>query len=276
MATSSSCFHAFREFDTITEGFVACEAEGALSLPFVVRASTLALSGVFKGNEYSNQTSWPSLGTIRKQLSREADVKGYISKHNNTIHMNGTDTLALYDDGSMSHNVVDSESTRSCTSLLSEEMIQISSGSRVDRGNWLAYVVSPPSNCCGQLHTDPPHGSNWQYLAQGIKIWYAVNKDFDVRIFDKAKAEEAAAATAEDENGGATNDAKGIPPNMKALSLLQEVYRCSIGPGDFISVPIHWAHSINTTTASIGMSGYTAVPTSMLSPRHSEGSGVDY
>ena len=70
----------------------------------------------------------------------------------------------------------------------------------------------------------------------------------------------------------------GVPPDMKALSLLHDCYRVDIGPGDFVSVPIHWPHSINTTGASLGLSGYGAVPTSMLSPRQSgaESGAGDY
>lgn len=85
-----SNFLSFREFETITEGYLACESEGA---------SSLALSGVYKGDTTSNTTSWPSLEQIRKQLSREADIKGYVGKDNTTKHMSGKDTLASYDAG---------------------------------------------------------------------------------------------------------------------------------------------------------------------------------
>ena len=279
-----SNFLSFREFETITEGYLACESEGTKSLPFVVRASSLALSGVYKGDTTSNSTSWPSLEQIRKQLSREADIKGYVGKKNTTIHMNGKDTLASYDDLSLQHNVVDSESTRSSTSLLSSEMIAISSESRVDRENWLAYVVSPASNKCGQLHTDPPHGSNWQYLSSGSKIWYCINvSTFDVKVYDvsittaTAATSIAATATVATTATTAATATVATPPDMEALSLLHDCYRTTINPGDFVSVPIYWAHSINTKIASIGLSGYTAIPTSMLSPRNSEdGSAQDY
>ena len=270
----TSSFLSFREFETITEGYLACESEGIKSLPFVVRASSLALSGVYKGDTTSNSTSWPSLEQIRKQLSREADIKGYVGKDNTTKHMSGKDTLASYDDLSLQHNVVDSESTRSSTSLLSSEMIEISSESRVDRENWLAYVVSPASNKCGQLHTDPPHGSNWQYLSSGSKIWYCINvSTFDVKVYDVSTTTTATSTTPI----AATATATATPPDMEALSLLHDCYRTTINQGDFVSVPIYWAHSINTKIASIGLSGYTAIPTSMLSPINSEdGSAQDY
>ena len=282
--SASSNFLSFREFETITEGYLACESEGIKSLPFVVRASSLALSGVYKGDTTSNSTSWPSLEQIRKQLSREADIKGYVGKDNTTKHMSGKDTLASYDDLSLQHNVVDSESTRSSTSLLSPEMIAISSESRVDRENWLAYVVSPASNKCGQLHTDPPHGSNWQYLSSGSKIWYCINvSTFDVKVYNvsiataTAATSIAATATVATTTTTAATATVATPPDMEALSLLHDCYRTTINPGDFVSVPIYWAHSINTKIASIGLSGYTAIPTSMLSPRNSEaGSAQDY
>jgi hypothetical protein len=236
-------FITFREFDTVTEGFCACELEGVESLPFVVRAN-------------STGDSWSSLASIRKQLARESSVKGYlVSGNGETIYMSGQGTISCFDEGTMVHNVVDAESTRSATALLSSEIAFISSESRVDRENWCAYVVSPASLVCGSLHCDPPHGSNWQYLASGQKVWYALNnKTFSLQTFE-----------------GSTE-----APDMASLSLLHDCYRCIIEAGDFVSVPIHWAHAVNTRLAAIGLSGYSAIPSSLLSPRSLDGTGEDY
>jgi len=229
----------FREFPSITEGFSACELEGTESLPFIVR-----------GGE---EGTWASLASIRKQLGRESSVKGYsVTGKGETIYMSGQDTMTCFDDETMTHNVVDAESTRSATALLSDDMTSISTESRVDRENWCAYVVSPTSHECGTLHCDPPHGSNWQYLASGEKVWYALNNNtFSLQSFE-----------------GSTK-----APDMASLSLLHDCYRVVISSGDFISVPIHWAHAVDTRMAAIGLSGYSAIPTSMLSPRSLEGTG---
>lgn len=256
----ASCFRSFREFDTITEGFAAAECEGVDALPFVVRASEAALAGIFKSGFGADATSWPSEAMIRDQLRREQDVKGYLGAYNDAVHMTGRDTLSCFDAGTMTHNVVDSESTRSSTSLLSGEMIALNAKSRVDSDNWLAYVISPRSKGCGQLHKDPPHGSNWQYLSSGSKTWYAMSTSFDLGVHN------------------ATTFQPGVPPDMAALSLTGDCYKTVIGAGDFVYVPIHWAHAISTTLASVGLSGYGCVPTCMLSPRSSgaeSGSG-DY
>lgn len=206
---------------------------------------------MFKSSGAADATSWPSETTIRGQMCRERDIKGYEGAANEAVHMTGRDTLSCFDAGEMTHNVVDSESTRSSTSLLSGEMIALNTTSRVDSDNWLAYVVSPMSNRCGQLHKDPPHGSNWQYLSSGSKTWYAMSAAFDL------------------EGHNATTLEPGVPPDMAALSLSGDCYKAVIGAGDFVYVPIHWAHAINTTLASVGLSGYGCVPTCMLSPRSS-------
>lgn len=52
-------------------------------------------------------------------------------------------------------------------------------------------------------------------------------------------------------------DCRKSPPDVKALSLLHACYRVHILPGDFVSVPMFWAHSVNTTCASLGLSGYS-------------------
>ena len=77
----------------------------------------------------------------------------------------------------------------------------------------------------------------------------------------------------------ATTFQPGVPPDMAALSLTGDCYKTVIGAGDFVYVPIHWAHAISTTLASVGLSGYGCVPTCMLSPRSSgaeSGSGDYY
>ena len=160
MASSTSNFLPFREFATIAQGYEACELEGAESLPFIVRASSLAKIGqVYKGDVDAVNTSWPSVAMIRKQLGFEVDVHGYSCDNGDTVQMSGIDTLVHYDAATLRHNVVDAESKRSCTSLLSTNMIARNQSSRVDQENWLAYVVSPLSTKgIGALHCDPPFG----------------------------------------------------------------------------------------------------------------------
>lgn len=275
MASPTDAFRPFREFDTLEEGFRACALEGAESLPFVVRGG---------------DKTWASLAAIRKQLSFEASVKGYaVNGVGETVYMSGRDTLTNFDDGTMvaqrqrfwfwssvdgvkrqwrrassvdgvkrraidavgygsspkAHNVVDAEATRSATALLSDAMASISGASTVDRENWCAYVVSLPQH--GALHCDPPYGSAWQYLASGEKVWFALaNNTFSLQSF-----------------AGATK-----APDMASLSLLHACYRVVIRPGDFVSVPMAWAHAVDTRTAAIGLSGYSA--STMLRPRSPE------
>jgi len=249
---SSSRYIPFREFNTVTKGFEACEAEGQLAVPFVVRASALALSGINKGDVGANKSSWPSLAKIRNQLGLEAYIEGYSCVNSEKISLSGADTLIAHDNGTLNHNVIDSISTRSSTSLLSEQMINVNKSSRVDEQNWLAYVVSPVSNQIGALHCDPPFGSNWQFMAEGKKTWYAVSpKEFDIKLFD----------------------CHGKAPDMKKISLLYDTYKVSIGPGDFVSVPIFWPHAIQTNIAAIGLSGYSLVPSALLSPRDENDDG---
>jgi hypothetical protein len=142
------------------------------------------------------------------------------------------------------HNVVDAGATRSATALLSDAVASISGASTVDRENWCAYVVSLPQH--GALHCDPPYGSAWQYLASGKKVWCALAKTFSLQSCE-----------------GATKE-----PDMAGLSLLHACYRVVILPGDFVSVPMLWAHAVDTRTAAIGLSGYSA--STMLRPRSPE------
>ena len=157
----ASNYIPFREFDSVTKGFEACEIEGKLAVPFVVRASSLALSGINKGDVGGDDSSWPSLAKIRKQLGLEGYIEGYSCVNNEKISMSGADTLIAHDNCKLNHNVIDSISTRSSTSLLSEQMIKLNKTSRVEEQHWLAYVVSPVSNHIGALHCDPPFGSNF-------------------------------------------------------------------------------------------------------------------
>lgn len=254
--TTNHNFLPFRCFATVKEGYDTCEVEGKRALPFVVRANA-DLSTT------DTATSWPSPSTIRKQLSRESEIKGYSvveGKQTSTV-LSGRETLQHLDAHTLRHNVVDAESTRSSTSLLCQELVQLNTASRVEREHWLAYVVSPASNTNGTLHCDPPYGSNWQYLAEGTKTWHAVdNATFDIQQYDEHKE----------------NDDTRAPPDLTALSLLHDVYATEIGPGDFVSVPIHWAHSINTTSKCVGLSGYTIVPSVLLSPRSETEYNEDY
>ena len=244
----------FREFDSVTKGFEACEIEGKLAVPFVVRASSLALSGINKGDVGGDDSSWPSLAKIRKQLRLEGYIEGYSCVNNEKISMSGADTLIAHDNCKLNHNIIDSISTRSSTSLLSEQMIKLNKTSRVEEQHWLAYVVSPVSNHIGALHCDPPFGSNWQFMAEGEKTWYAISpKEFDIKLFD----------------------CQGNAPDMKKLSLLHDTYKVTISPGDFVSVPIFWPHAIQTNIAAIGLSGYSIVPSALLSPRDENDDG-DY
>ena len=85
MASTTDAFRPFREFESIAEGYRACEIEGAASLPFVVRGG---------------DNTWASLAAIRKQLSFEASVKRYAGQ-GETVYMTGRDTIARFDDGTM-------------------------------------------------------------------------------------------------------------------------------------------------------------------------------
>ena len=54
-------------------------------------------------------------------MCRERDIKGYEGAANDVAHMTGRDTLSCFDAGEMTHNVVDSESTRSSPPGLSPQ-----------------------------------------------------------------------------------------------------------------------------------------------------------
>jgi hypothetical protein len=262
-------FLPVREFETIFEGFQACEKEGEDSLPFVVRSS--------KNNSdvKPNGTAWPTVEMIRRQLGKEKNIRGYAC--GKTVFMSGMKTLEQYDSSTMMHNVVDAESTRSSTSLLPQSMITMNETSRVEQENWLAYVVSPTSNTIGTLHCDPPFGSNWQYVAEGRKIWYTISpKNFDIKSYNSKldstnnDSTICKCTTKEEESKNEVNLVKA-PPDMEKLSMTHDVYSVTIAPGDFISVPIFWPHAIQTIEKVLGLSGYSIIPNIMLSPRSETG-----
>lgn len=204
------------EYDSIEAGFVVSNAS-KLGLPFVVRAAQL---------QSINGCIFPTLINIRQQILKEKIVKGYESSgkvHNES----GYQYLSDYDDDTLSFNIVDSQSTRGYSRLLPMSLQMLSSQSGIDSDVWLSYVISPvfaiyPLTSIGSTHIDPPYGSGWQYISEGMKQWY---------IFDH------------------TSCINGTV-----------VYSSTLYAGDFISCPMTLSHCVRTMIKTIGLSGYSSSP----------------
>ena len=110
----------------------------------------------------------------------------------------------------------------------------------------LAYVLSPLSDgAVGELHVDPPMGSGWQWLASGSKTWYVVDDTANTPpLYSRQICRKMSQ-----------------PPDMVAVALRARVLTCVLAPGDFVSFPCGWAHGVSTECASVGLSGYGAIPT---------------
>lgn len=137
----------------------------------------------------------------------------------------GVQCLSDYDDESLSFNIVDSQSTRGFQDLLPKALQDLAIESGIDSDVWLSYVMSPvevyPLVSIGATHIDPPYGSGWQYISEGMKRWY---------IFD----------------------------HSGALGTI--VYSSVIYAGDFLSCPMTFNHCVKTIMKTIGLSGYSSSP----------------
>jgi hypothetical protein len=212
-----------KEFSTIAEGFSA-SLSAEFPFPFVVRnCSEFIVSGV-------------SEQSIRSQIRLEKRLSGYSSHGEGTQYLSGLAALEAYDASRLLINIVDSVSTRG-NGLLPCELKAINDRASVDESVSLAFVISPISQSQGELHIDPPFGSGWQYLCVGTKKWSVL--DSSTFSLDKWKAE-------------------GLPLNLLELALKFDMLEVTIGPGDFVSCPMSWPHSVWTHEASIGLSGYSA------------------
>ena len=256
----------FAEFASLAEGFAAADATPGAAFPFVVRGGV---------------DEWPSVDVIRSDVRREASVKGYVGAAGRVAQtLAGARLLEAWDDESLLMNVVDAASTRSCTSLLCTTLRDRNARSdTVSSAMWLAYVVSPTSppnddrrdggdvvvigdaednddddderRIESSLHVDPPHGSNWQYLACGTKVWFCL----DAAAFSLVDYEQRAS----DDDGQGRRRRRRMP-SLDELAREFGCYKTSISAGDFVSVPINWPHAVRTTVKSIGISGYTESP----------------
>ena len=234
--TASGCF-PMREFATLALGYAACEAEAA-AFPFVVRACR-------------DFATCASEAAVRAQMRLEPEVRGYCNDDGYTDHVvtTGSVALARFDDASLRHNVIDSECRRPA-SLMPAALAATPGAEAVRAGLRLAYVLSPVPATPGEfgdLHADPPLGSGWQYLSKGRKRWHCV---------DDAAVEGRASAFSRQQCRQV-----GCPPDMGTVALRARVLTAEIAAGDFLSFPMNWPHAVATLEASLGLSGYGAVPT---------------
>lgn len=240
-----------REFQSTTEGFRQCRLEGADSLPFVVRTR-------LGGSCSQGVETWPNLEKVRQQIRFENKITGY-DCFDTPWTKSGKEILALFDADCLHFNVIDSQSTRGSTSLLSPNMASVMRGSPVDESMWLSYVISPRSTQCGPLHEDPPFGSVWQRIVSGSKIWYCLDKKkFDLASFNTNR--KLTELNVEQRQTHGLGKSRPPPPDMISLAQENFVYRVVLNAGDFISVPTSWPHAVETTTKSVGVAGYGPVP----------------
>lgn len=228
------------EFSSIEEGYAACN-ENVSGTPFIVKQCASFFS------EESSELAGLEV-CLRSQMRKEHDIKGY--SMGRALRLSGSIILKEFDNQTLKFNVVDSVSTRGY-SLLPQYIQDLNLKSRIDDAVWLAYVLSPSNpNAIGELHIDPPYGSNWQYLVKGRKIWFTLdNREFDIVEYNQKRKEES-------ENGDFTFTIDDI----LRLSTEYKVYYGVISSGDYISCPINWPHAVITLDDTIGMSGYTATP----------------
>ena len=228
IADSPAGFVDIVEYSSLEDGFNACIAQGT-GLPFVVR----------KTIEFAESTS----AAISSQLRKETSVTGY--QNGKSIRQSGAIALESWQNSQCVCNIVDSVSNRGKWPLLPIYLSAIAESADVEDSVLLAYVLSPVSTCMGELHVDPPFGSNWQYLAEGKKIWYAIDSShFSLVEYNKTLGELQ----------------RLEPPDLVNLSMKYKIFTAIIGCGDFISVPIYWPHAVFTVEISLGLSGYSATP----------------
>jgi len=242
-------FLSLASFDSIAAGYAAVNANESLrGFPFVVRASECF-------RDIATETK------VRSQINKEREVKGYSCHNGSSMSSTGREALEAFDDASLAFNTVDSLSTRG-NALLPDVMAILAEEANVERALWLAYVISPVTKEgieTGELHLDPPFGSNWQFLSSGTKVWYAV------AIPEECKDEQQDDGEKEAFPPFILSDYSQFKsPNMREIQRLHGcVYQCTLQAGDFISIPIHWPHCVTTTEPSIGLSGYTSTPIMM-------------
>jgi hypothetical protein len=240
-ASALGCW-PMREFESLSLGYAACEAE-AVAFPFVVRRC-------------ADFGATASEAAVRAQLRLEADVRGYREEDGVTerVHYTGRAALAAFDDGAAASgvapntppllrcNVIDSQATR-CGGMLPAAMRDTPGAAAVHSSyGSLCFVLSPlpaVAGAFGTLHCDPPLGSGWQYLARGRKVWHCIDEGAAApRAFDAAACKLHAS-----------------PPDMAAVALVARVLTAEISAGDFLSFPVNWAHAVATLEASLGLSG---------------------
>jgi hypothetical protein len=226
-------FVEISEYHSLEDGFNACIAQGT-GVPFVVR----------KTEEFAESTS----AAIASQLRKETLVIGY--NKGKSVHQSGASALESWRNSQSVCNIVDSVSNRGKWPLLPTYLSSIAESADVEDMVRLAYVLSPVSTCMGELHVDPPFGSNWQYLAEGKKIWYAIDNTHFSLVDYKNDMDELQRLE---------------PPDLFELSKKYRIFTTVIGCGDFISVPIYWPHAVFTVESSLGLSGYSATPEMIIS-----------
>jgi len=166
-------FVSIREFATLQEAYAVVRSE-EYPLPFVVRVANLSLEDSdLSVSSGSDSTTWSQTAQIRSQIKFERVVHGY-DVDDITTKFTGREALRLWDENILPANIIDSGSTRG-DGLLHPTMLDLAQQSDVHNIYWLAYVLSLVTSCPGELHVDPPHGSNWQYLSKGEKTWYTLS-----------------------------------------------------------------------------------------------------
>jgi hypothetical protein len=272
--TPTPGFVPIREFASIQEGYDAVRAAAA-PFPFIVR-DTLEFRDI-------------TLANIRRQIKFEQQVYGYAKYDDSTMRLSGIEALSQFDNDVIGFSIVDSPASRGYSSLLPQPMPTLAASSGIPTTVWLAYVLSLPSASCGTLHTDPSFGSNWQWLAEGCKTWYALDDanfslaDYnshqrsllstattiptpqvvDVNTPTEHATESIARTSSDPVPTTVTSLAECAPlpaPNMEEISQHQTVYRATIGANAFISCPMGWPHAVLTSSKSSGLSGYSETP----------------
>lgn len=128
---SSGHFRDFREFPSISEGFHSCE-RAELPFPFVVRTSKANVKG------------WPTLETIREQLSREKGITGYSGPDGKQTRLTGQQTLACYDDNTMVQPLF---AMQCMLGVSQNHILQVSSRGPALRTCLIYIHLHPPPSC---------------------------------------------------------------------------------------------------------------------------------
>jgi hypothetical protein len=151
-------FRSVMEFSRLIDGYDYCRANGPT--PFVVRNCV----------DFIEATQ----AQVQSQIKFEKSLHGYNSSGRH--HVTGRVAFDSWLDGTLSFNIVDSNSSRG-SRLLPSILRELNIANHVDSEVWFSYVLTV-ANVQSKVHVDPPFGSGWQFLTQGSKEWTIIDEDF--------------------------------------------------------------------------------------------------